>query len=627
MPVNTIIHQATTNQLLAAYRPIVFKVEATSTSGDATPPYVVCDIYIGDVYYKSIIRTAPESSTALLSTWSFDISDALQEYLAPDIAAIDNTGLLQATHMSAKVFCKFRSSDIDVDGFTVEEGVIPIQATRFTAAVSGTGLQSNNIFVVNASLQHEDNQNLQVHLNSFKTGTWKADAFPLTHRSTYHFCNNDSDHYPVIFTGACIDVDLVLNYKLKGSSSFLQATAVGGGTCDPAPFSLVVTGNKIDVSLNDPLLAGESVLVQYKKQSDTVWIDAGTFTIDDFFFYVNPADPDDYDIRVIHFCNPCFSGTATVDTFTLSGTVTSTDWRGINPACVIQSFDPPIYIVLELRNYLVSEIYFPDNINPIFKRNRETNDLYAKFYSDAAHLNPVSVTQSGLKIYIKKTETREDDTGTGVFLRVVETVQTFTVNAAGVEVLLGNVIISENIDNYSPFPTISSSSDSTFIFEMYPDHLLLGGNTGQTLYANLEEYNTVTGTPTGVQKPNDSGDPDYIPPFDDTLVCPTGPNVTNVSYGSGMEISKVEMHYGSTFVYSDTVTDTDAGGYNYVHPLPKNTNINVTVKARRLSSSASIKVRVSYGAGLTAEFDVPGNIETTLPQIFQNITSIVISQT
>lgn len=631
MPVNAIIYQPTVSQLLAAYRPIVFRVEATTTDGDPVPPYVVCDIYIADVYYKSIIRTSAKSATALLSVWEFDISDALQEYLQPDIAQIDNVAVLQARHMSAKVFCRFRSSTINADGFTVEEPTVPVQATRFTAAVSGTGLESNSFYAINATLQHEDNQNLETHLNSYKTGVWKTDAFPLTHRRTYHFCNNDSDHYPVIFTGDCLEADLVLFYKLKGQTSFTQATALDGGSCDSVGFTVGVTGNQVSGTLDSaPTL---HFAVAYKKQADSVWLHGGYFYGTTYSFNVNGDDiAGDYDIRIVHFCSACFSGSPAFDVFTLDGEVVNTAWRGINPFCVVQDIDPPVYIVLELRNFLQTEVFFPNNVTPINRRFTTTYDLYAKFYSDAAHLTPVSVTETGMKVYVKKTENTADDTGTGVYAREVETLETFTVNPAGVEVLLDNVDTDRSIDNYGPYPTVTSSSDSNWVFTMYPTHELEGGNTGDTGYADLQEYNTDTNASTGVEKPNDSGDPDYIPPFADPLVCPSGPDQTRVTYGSALEIAKVELLYSATSVYSETRTDTQAGGYQYLFNVPRNTNVSVTVKARALvggSTSGFIKTRVYYtdsgGVDQMSEFDVASNVETTLPAVFQNVYLINIS--
>lgn len=48
------------------------------------------------------------------------------------------------------------------------------------------------------------------------------------------------------------------------------------------------------------------------------------------------------------------------------------------------------------------------------------------------------------------------------------------------------------------------------------------GYTGRVIYQTLIQYDVATGQPTGVVKPNTSGDPDYIAPFIDETACPTG---------------------------------------------------------------------------------------------------------
>ncbi|HEU4985298.1 MAG TPA: hypothetical protein VFT58_06620, partial [Nitrososphaera sp.] len=61
MPVTNLITQPAAASLWAAYRPIPFTVEATATDGTPQPPFVACDIYLADTYYKTMIRTAPDS--------------------------------------------------------------------------------------------------------------------------------------------------------------------------------------------------------------------------------------------------------------------------------------------------------------------------------------------------------------------------------------------------------------------------------------------------------------------------------------------------------------------------------------------------------------------------------------
>lgn len=634
MPITSIPYQPATSQLIAAYRPIIFQVQATRTDGAAQPPYVSCDIYIGDVYYKSVLRTAPETLTSEYSIFQFDISDALQEYLQPDLATLNNNDVLQAVHTSGKVFCRFRSSGLDSDGFTVEEGTRPVQGTKFTDPVAGTGTQSNTFFVVNSALQHEDNQNLATHLTAYKTGEWANNAFPLTHRNRYYFCNNDSDHFPFIYTGDCLATDIVLRYRLKGESSFQEATAEDLNICEAIEFATQVTGNRVDVSLDDPIPEGQSVLVQYKRQEDSTWIDVGTFTVQDFGFNVNGSDiAGDYDIRVIRFCTPCLSADPETGTFSLDGEETNLAWRGINPFCVQQTFDETVYVKLELRNPTTEEDLYPDSENPTTEITIDKADLYAMFFSDAAMLNPLNLVQNGLKVYIKQRSQQTIENTFGDNYAEYESILTFTVDANGTEVLLDNVITGQTNESLPPFSESVVTVDN--VYTLYTASLLprlQAGNTGDKGYANLQEYNTDTNLPTGVTKPNVDSDPDYIAPSSDTSTCPAGPDQSTVNYGYSLEIAKVEIKYGSTTTYAPTRANTDSGGYRYYLPLPKNTNITITIKARTLdpgNKEGVVKCRVSYldsgGNFHDTEFSVPDNIETALPQVFQNIIDINIS--
>lgn len=45
-------------------------------------------------------------------------------------------------------------------------------------------------------------------------------------------------------------------------------------------------------------------------------------------------------------------------------------------------------------------------------------------------------------------------------------------------------------------------------------------NTGLKIYQTLEQYDVNTGQATGITKPNTTGDPDYVAPVEDILMCP-----------------------------------------------------------------------------------------------------------
>jgi hypothetical protein len=587
-----------------------------------------------------VIRTAPESIASTYSVYQFDISDALQEYLQADLATINNNDLLKAPHTSAKVFCRFRSSDKDVDGFTVEEATKPIQGTKNTAPVAGTGTQSNTFFTINSALQHEDNQNLLLHLASYKQGTWAANAFPLTHRNRYYFCDNDSDHFPLIFTGDCIQSDILLHYRLKGQTTFTQATAADINTCVAIGFTPTVLGNRVSVHMDTALPIDVTVMVQYKKQADSVWITAGNYATQDFFFYVNGSDiAGDYDIRVITFCTPCLSSDPEVDTFTLNGSMVNLAWRGIDPFCVVQTFVTPVYVKLEVRNPTTEQTDFPNNVDPIQRNITHKGDLYAMFFSDENLLNPVVVNQLGLKVFVKKDE-HFSFSGSITFDNWFQTVITYNVDVNANEVLLGEVVTHIEGFAYNGFPNVESSSDIADQYYPYPTKLLVGGNTGEKGNYNLQEYNTTTNQPTGITKPNDTGDPDYIAPGPDTTTCPNGADISTVTFGEKLSIMNVNLHSNGrlfpvvipTLDYNTGIYEnTFGGGFQLIYPLEKNRAWSVNVAAKTLDSGNTtgvLKCRVTFvqvGVQQVFEFDVQNNVYTPSPRTFQNIINVAIT--
>lgn len=239
MPITAIISQPTSGNMYAAYRPVVFIVRATRTDGNFRPPVVYCDIYINGVYYKTNPKTQYTSATLSDSDWTFDIQDALQEYLTkPNPGENGGANFINDTTSLANVYCKFRSSGYDGSGFMQPEGTAPTPGTGSTPPVPGTGTQSNTFIAVNMLLQHEQNQDVATHLNAYKTGTWNNNVFPLSHRgqesAPYNINLNDSDYFPIInLSGKTISC-LALYYKKKGASSFIRVSDCAG--CEPASF-------------------------------------------------------------------------------------------------------------------------------------------------------------------------------------------------------------------------------------------------------------------------------------------------------------------------------------------------------------------------------------------------------
>lgn len=222
MPVGSFISQPAPNSINAAYRPVIIRVTATRTDADPRPPVVYCDIYFNDVFYKTVAKSKYIQLNPTNSEWQFDIQDAAQEYLSKFIADNGESSVVEATPLITKAECKIRSSGYDSDGFIVQEGTKPVQGSGDIPPVSGTGTETNIFYIVNATLQHEDNQELADHLDTFKNGTWAADAWPLSHRPNhYRICPQDSDSFPIINGGEAALISLVLHYRPCNEADFI----------------------------------------------------------------------------------------------------------------------------------------------------------------------------------------------------------------------------------------------------------------------------------------------------------------------------------------------------------------------------------------------------------------------
>jgi hypothetical protein len=233
MPILSIITQPAINSVNAAYRPIIYRINAVATNGADQAPVVYCDIYFGGVYYKTISLTQYDSP----GIWVFDIQDAAQEYLQKFLAPNGGTELFQALRSMTRAFCRFRSSGYDSNGFIIPEGTTPVQATGSKPAQPGTGFQSSTSYIVNCVLQHEDNQDLPTHLNTLKQGVWALSAYPLTHRpKKYSIGTTDSDFFPIAYVGANPLKCIRLNYRNIGQNGFQQLTK-----CFPIPCPVLTT--------------------------------------------------------------------------------------------------------------------------------------------------------------------------------------------------------------------------------------------------------------------------------------------------------------------------------------------------------------------------------------------------
>lgn len=221
--------QPTASKPYAAYRPIVFQPMQSIT--DISPaPICYCDVYFGGTYYKTLTSTYARKDSMLTPYYfQFDIQNVAQEYLASTPALFSVPGISTSIMDAAGIkgasavvcYCKFRTSSINSDGFVEPEG---------TAGVDG---YSSNLFsILNAVLQHEDNQSLEQHLLAFQsvyTTPTKYEALPLTHRISDVVCKSDYDWFPFIivpnaYAQGTLDFLIRINYTLKDGTTGYACT-------------------------------------------------------------------------------------------------------------------------------------------------------------------------------------------------------------------------------------------------------------------------------------------------------------------------------------------------------------------------------------------------------------------
>lgn len=227
MPVGSVT-LTTGEQIYVAYRPVLFTVTASSSSGEPQPPVVYCDIYFNGIFYKTISKTQFESSDGIEGSYLFDIQDACQEFLQAPISPNGGTAILEVPVAIVSVICSFRSSGFDTDGFIVPDGTPPVQGTDDEDPVAGSGgVDADEIFVFNGTLQHTDNQTLADHFAAYSRliddGGWAAGTYPLTHRplNGYFLCPGDNDYYPILSDQ--VPDNLRLWYRMPGDTDYTSS--------------------------------------------------------------------------------------------------------------------------------------------------------------------------------------------------------------------------------------------------------------------------------------------------------------------------------------------------------------------------------------------------------------------
>lgn len=325
---------------------------------------------------------------------------------------------------------------------------------------------------------------------------------------------------------------------------------------------------------------------------------------------------------------------------------TSSAWRGIDPFCVIDSLGAPIYYKIVTQNTTVIPTqYTPNSTSPLNSFDQTTADIVVQFFSDSGRTVPVNVTHVNLRVAVlvsSSTNTYSYDswsgTGSGTpSTSVRQIINSYIITVNGVNsVTLATLDTVEN-SYFHPSQTTGVRNAKTLVNITYSEigTQLTVGNTGQKGYSNLEQYVVATNLPTGVTKPNDPSDSDYIAPLQDTLNCPTGVQYIAVTYYADLKIDAVTL----TGVINGTknaatVANTQDGGYQYVltrFDLNESTTVTVNVNQQgTLNTSGFIWVRVIWSptgssATTSTQIQVPMGVPTLLSQTFVNIQAVSIS--
>lgn len=316
MSVNAIVNQPATGTFVSAYSPILFDAEVT---GEVLPQVVYCDIYINGLYYKTISATQYEYIEDSFAVYRFDIQDACQEVIQKYIAQNGGQDIIDAITTIIIVVCKFRTGDLDENGFTVSDSLEPIQSTGEDLPVSGGGFESNEFCVINLSLQHFDNQDIISHLSEFKKGDWDENTFPLTHRVETFLCKNDDDFYYLI-TNKVPDC-ITINYYKKGDSNLYTLSS-----CEAPPPSCNLHIEELTVEYDEGFIirfrtydGSTAVLpstteMEYRDVPSGSFQDAlGSVSADGFYTVLTLIDPSDengvYEFRITPHCENGLAGT------------------------------------------------------------------------------------------------------------------------------------------------------------------------------------------------------------------------------------------------------------------------------------------------------------------------------
>ena len=220
----------TINSMKAAYNEI--KVQAHDDGVGGITPVVYCDVYMNEVFFKTVSSSSPIVVTGAATVWEFDLSGVAQEYMrsvVPDVRYPTTSGVAAMQELflapplynlyihggAARMRCKLRRGTADSYGVVTPQAPVPVQETVDSAAIAGGGYAIDPFYVVNSALQlnYDHNTNMRFALNEyrrtgiFSTAGYMVDGgnrlYPLSHLEEGKIYANDYGQFPVVLERDC----------------------------------------------------------------------------------------------------------------------------------------------------------------------------------------------------------------------------------------------------------------------------------------------------------------------------------------------------------------------------------------------------------------------------------------
>jgi hypothetical protein len=213
------------NTIMAAYNPV--KVQVQDDGAGGATPVVYCDVYLNDVYYKTVTSSSPILISGASTVWEIDISGVAQEYLQSVLPSVGNpysgadpfmqelfrgpAAYNPNAHGGAcRCYVRLRRGTPDSYGVITPDGPVPVQGTVDSAAISGGGYMLDYFLILNAALQLNTERTINTEYTltqNKRTGIFSTAGYsvmsqhkiyPLSHMIDAKVYANDYGQFPIV---------------------------------------------------------------------------------------------------------------------------------------------------------------------------------------------------------------------------------------------------------------------------------------------------------------------------------------------------------------------------------------------------------------------------------------------